>query len=1035
MATITSPPPFPGDIVGSYTLIDTIGVGGNATVFKAHSNSAGDVAVKILHPGKTSEEDLRRFRREFLSLQALEHNNIVRVYENGIHNDYPWISMELIEGTDLDSLIRSWTYPIQDEQFSTIKGILQQMCQALEYIHSQGIIHRDLKPSNVLINQNGTPKLTDFGVVKNPQQFKSELTTMGSLVGTVAFMAPELIIGEDLDHRADLYSLGALLYMALTGKKPFEAKTIVGYLSQHLTQPPTRPSSENQNIPERLDNICFQLLQKNPNNRYSNAADVLQDINTITNTIVLIERKEQEGELQAALDIWKNNESLSVSIIGNSGAGKTAFLQRFIQNQPHQEILSLSPPSQDIDAWNVPTISQSIIICIDDIDNTSHAVKERIQNQLQEYIQQGINILLIYTTQKGSDFGLKYQERKEIILNGLTPKGTQTLLRSHHIAGAAAIVLAKRLCEAFCGLPGHILDTLNLLIENKWLTKDAKGKYRSLLSNHMLTSTALPTPTVLQQEIRTKLSPLSSTAKLMIECMAVYQMPATLPLIYEFLQFDPNTLAEPLKELQNHRWIERDDGQFIQLQNHFPNSAIYDILSEERRVIWHQRISSVLRSKGRRRVSELAEPIAHHLILSRQIESAIPFLLMSAQRKLRTQLFLDAENLLRSTQALIERPETKEIDSKNKYMLYHGLGKALFAQKKFEEAIQNWQEALEYVLYPEEKQIHDQIMVQIGLAQIQLNCLSLDIKQSVFDLPPDTTIRNQALKEIAFYRFAEGHIEEAEEAWIALGKSEKKSNQVISLSGKAMIQAAKGDNNGALLILEQHHSLLKDRWLLYAIELYLVSGWWEKATILSADLAERAKLYDDNLIRIKALSYHGLAMLWLGSPTHANHSFHEAGFNIGMMHFTNDLSPLIVYARLGAALNFENLSLVHNILQTGGKSAQERQYHHILCQIHNTQPHPRIPISFPWLDVLNRIDFLNAQFPHQPEECIADINLFWSEIPNNQFDGVKLLVSIMGYKWTKSNMWKLRAEEAIVNCFQKQPSRLQFQSYWLEQLQ
>ena len=107
------------------------------------------------------------------------------------------------------------------------------MCRALEYIHAQGIIHRDLKPSNVLLTQSGVPKLTDFGVVKNPQQFKSELTTMGSLVGTVAFMAPELIIGEELDHRADLYSLGALIFMALTGKKPFEAKSIVGYLSQH----------------------------------------------------------------------------------------------------------------------------------------------------------------------------------------------------------------------------------------------------------------------------------------------------------------------------------------------------------------------------------------------------------------------------------------------------------------------------------------------------------------------------------------------------------------------------------------------------------------------------------------------------------------------------------------------------------------------------------------------------------------------------------------------------------------------------------
>ena len=155
------------------------------------------MAIKILHPGKTSEEDLRRFQREFLSLKTLEHQNIVKVYESGVHNNYPWISMEVVEGSDLDSLIRSWTYPLQAPQFQIIRNILIQMCRALEYIHAQGIIHRDLKPSNVLITQSGIPKLTDFGVVKNPQQFKSELTTMGSLVGTVAFMAPELIIGEE----------------------------------------------------------------------------------------------------------------------------------------------------------------------------------------------------------------------------------------------------------------------------------------------------------------------------------------------------------------------------------------------------------------------------------------------------------------------------------------------------------------------------------------------------------------------------------------------------------------------------------------------------------------------------------------------------------------------------------------------------------------------------------------------------------------------------------------------------------------------
>ena len=117
MPSFNAPPPFPGDTVASYTLGDSIGVGGNATVFKAHSPTFGQVAIKILHPGKTSEEDLRRFQREFLSLKTLEHPNIVKVLESGVHNNYPWISMELVEGSDLDSLIRSWEYPLESPNF------------------------------------------------------------------------------------------------------------------------------------------------------------------------------------------------------------------------------------------------------------------------------------------------------------------------------------------------------------------------------------------------------------------------------------------------------------------------------------------------------------------------------------------------------------------------------------------------------------------------------------------------------------------------------------------------------------------------------------------------------------------------------------------------------------------------------------------------------------------------------------------------------------------------------------------------------
>ena len=129
MTSLIPPPPLPGDQVASYTLIETLGVGGNATVYRATSKNGDDVAVKILHPGKSTEEDVRRFRREFLSLQSLQHPNIVQVYEAGFHGDYPWISMELVSGMDLNSLIKKWRADKTEAHYTQIESILKGLCR------------------------------------------------------------------------------------------------------------------------------------------------------------------------------------------------------------------------------------------------------------------------------------------------------------------------------------------------------------------------------------------------------------------------------------------------------------------------------------------------------------------------------------------------------------------------------------------------------------------------------------------------------------------------------------------------------------------------------------------------------------------------------------------------------------------------------------------------------------------------------------------------------------------------------------------
>jgi hypothetical protein len=217
----------------------------------------------------------------------------------------------------------------------------------------------------------------------------------------------------------------------------------------------------------------------------------------------------------------------------------------------------------------------------------------------------------------------------------------------------------------------------------------------------------------------------------------------------------------------------------------------------------------------------------------------------------------------------------------------------------------------------------------------------------------------------------------------------------------------------------------------HIIELCLVSGFWEKASLLAADITERTQNYDNNELRIKALSYHGLSMLWLGIPLQANLIFQEAGFHIGMLQVHNDMTPLIAYARLADALELDNSSFTHDLLDSGGQTSVERQYHHALCKIHNVKPKERIPVVFPWQDALNKVDYIQALHPHSPEKSVEELDTFWSQLPQHQFDGIEVVIANLGYKWTNSQIWKERLKNAIDRCSQKQPSKLQLSSHWL----
>jgi len=229
-------------------------------------------AIKLMLPTPRGDESARRFRGEFRVLARLNHPNVLKVYEGGVYDERPYFVMELLEGQELREAVGSWRELPPNERNRRAESVLVQIARALEYIHARGLVHRDVTPANIFLLPDGSARLTDFGVIKEPG---GDVTTVGEVVGTVAYMAPEQIAGNRVDARADLYSLGVCLYLMLTGRRPFNARTVAGFLEKHLNRPVRPPSELVPTLPRKLDEICVRLLAKDPADRFASATHLL----------------------------------------------------------------------------------------------------------------------------------------------------------------------------------------------------------------------------------------------------------------------------------------------------------------------------------------------------------------------------------------------------------------------------------------------------------------------------------------------------------------------------------------------------------------------------------------------------------------------------------------------------------------------------------------------------------------------------------------------------------------------------------------
>ena len=282
---MTPPDPLIGALFdGRYKILKKLGAGGMATVYLAEDQELGRrIAIKILDAKHAADQQfVERFRREASSAAGLSHPNIVQVYDRGNAEGTYYIAMELIDGLSLKELV------LQRGPSPILVAVNygRQILAALRFAHRNGVVHRDIKPHNVLVNDEGRVKVTDFGIARAGA---SEMTEVGSIIGTAQYLSPEQARGAPVDDRSDLYSVGVLLYELLTGVAPYNGDTPVEIAMKHLSAVPEPPSAKRPEVPPELDAVVLRALAKSPDDRYQSAEEMDADLSAISKGLEISE--------------------------------------------------------------------------------------------------------------------------------------------------------------------------------------------------------------------------------------------------------------------------------------------------------------------------------------------------------------------------------------------------------------------------------------------------------------------------------------------------------------------------------------------------------------------------------------------------------------------------------------------------------------------------------------------------------------------------------------------------------------------------
>ena len=815
--------PGPGDTVGCYHLTSLVGSGGMASVYRALDPEQRAVAIKILNPARVHPEDVQRFTREYKALQKINHENVVSVYGAGVASGYPWIAMEFVEGVDLASVITQWKRSTPPDHFDQVKRILEGLCRALHYVHDLGMIHRDLKPTNVLVTTEGEPKLSDFGVVKGESHstHQTQLTMAGRLVGTVAFMAPELITSDGVDRRADLYALGACLYMMLTFQRPIEATSVAGYLARHLTEVPRPASDHNPAVPQRMEQICQRLLLKDKTYRYPTAQAVLHALRRKEDAAFppLRGRDTQLARWGRQLQQLLQGAGGSLAITGARGSGKTHLLEGLLdyvgEKARVSRLLEEIPPHLGDDRW---------LLAVDDLDRAPAAQLDAIARRLrQSVVIEGEPLLLVYTaTSLEGRISALSMGQSTGIPSDLMPIGpidiraTIAMMRDRRVTGPAAAILGRRLHREYDGIPGPAVDQLTALVDEGWfeVIGDTMKPARRLDSYRRDT---LPVPRKAREEIEAQIEGLDGYGTEVIQLIAVLERPGSTSLIEKCC--GPKTdVPRIVDTLVKHEMLVRtvnETREQLHLAHPCAARVIRSRVSPADLAERHRAIADALSTRRRR---DTALEIATHRQRGGQPELAYPLYIQAARRSARAGAYSEVLEITARAEILREQmgntidPADGARLARWNFMLR---GEAMMARGMWDAAVEPIEQAIAAAREEADQAAQARCAALLGRAKHRLGLYEEAEALLVDALPmmdPSAPHRGSASRVLADIQLRRGDVGASESTWLdALDLSidtSSRDGEARARRGLAHLRAVQGRLQESGELLDQAGELL-----------------------------------------------------------------------------------------------------------------------------------------------------------------------------------------------------------------------------------